>query len=90
MTTELNPSLLSADQIIKAQAELVNNLQDRKSTLSDRYETKKKELKEKYQSDLRNLEENREKEALEIISELEKLGIKTRGRKSGSVTSKTP
>ena len=36
------------------------------------------------------LEENRVKEALEINSELEKLGIKTRGRKSGSVISKSP
>jgi len=90
MTTETNSPLSSADQIIKAQAELVKNLQDRKSSLSDRYETQKKELKEKYQSDLKNLDENRLKEALEINLELEKLGIKTRGRKSGSVTSKTP
>jgi hypothetical protein len=88
MTTEANSPLSSADQILKAQEELVKNLQDRKSTISERYETKKKELKEKYQSDLKELEENREKEALEIKSELEKLGIKSRGRKSGSTTSK--
>ena len=47
-------------------------------------------MKEQYQSDLKILEENRVKEALEINSELEKLGIKTRGRKSGSVISKSP
>ena len=88
MTTEANSPLSSADQIIKAQEELVKNLQERKSTLSECYETQKSELKEKYKSELKKLEENREKEALEIKSELEKLGIKTRGRKSGSASSK--
>ena len=66
MTTETNSPLSSADQIIKAQDELVKNLLGRKSSLPERYETQKKELKEKYKYDLNILEENRVKEALEI------------------------
>jgi hypothetical protein len=87
MTTDSTPPQMTADEIIKAKEELLNSLLERKNSLKDRFFNRRQELKEKYREILKDLDLEEEQEALEIKSELEKLGIKTRrGRPTGSVS----